>query len=477
MTEKKLNTGSHDLPVSDALAAFMKTGWADSEITDLAAHDVAPFTAARRAALSATFPGYRIVLPAGGFKVRANDTDYKFRAHSTFAWYSGVGAADVIPESVLVLEPTATGHHALLYIHPRSPKDTDEFFRDRRHGEFWVGRRYTTGEMERRYGVSVRHINDVYALLKDGTKTLAVRGEDPLIDAALPEADELETDFITFTNEARLIKDEFEITEMRKACDATMRGFDDMVRALPAAVKEPNGERVIESAFYGRARLEGNEVGYDSIIASGAHACVLHWMKNNGPVKNGDLILIDAGVETDSHYTADVTRTLPVNGTFTEVQRRIYMLVYEAQEAAFAVIKPGVNYREIYWAAQRVLAKGLEDLGFLNITAEESLKPEVGLHRRWTVHSTGHMLGIDVHDCAKARNTEYLDAPLQAGMVLTVEPGLYFNADDLLIPEEFRGIGVRIEDDLLVTEDGFENLTASLPRHPDDIERWMQQLL
>ena len=477
MTEQKLNTGSHDLPVSDALIAFMKTGWADSEQKDVQAHDVATYTAPRRAALSKAFPGYRIVMPAGGFKVRANDTDYKFRAHSTFAWYTGITAADVVPESVLVLEPTSTGHDAHLYIHPRSPKDTEEFFRDRRHGEFWVGRRRTTGEMHARYGIEVRHVRDLYEQLKDGTKTLAVRDEDPLVDAVLPAADEREIEFITFANEARLIKDAWEIEEMRRACDATMRGFDDMVRAFPAAVKEPNGERVIESAFYGRARLEGNEPGYDSIIASGAHACVLHWMKNDGPVRNGELILIDAGVETDAHYTADVTRTLPVNGTFTDVQRRIYMIVYEAQEAAFAVIKPGVNYREIYWAAQRVLAKGLEDLGFLTIPAEESLKPEVGIHRRWTVHATGHMLGIDVHDCAKARNTEYLDGPLQAGMVLTVEPGLYFNADDLLIPEEYRGIGVRIEDDLLVTEDGFENLTASLPRHPDDIERWMQQLL
>lgn len=476
MAEQRLNTGSHDLPVSDALVAFMKTGWADSEMVDIPVHAVAPFTAKRRSALSARFPGFRIVLPAGAFKIRSNDSDYKFRAHSTFAWYTGLSATDAVPENVLVLEPSPNGHEAHLYIHPRSPKDTEEFFRDRRHGEFWVGRRLTSGEMQRRYGLTVKHIDEVQAVLRDGTPTLAIRGEDPELDAALPPAHEQDAELLAFTSEARLIKDSFELDELRKACDATIRGFDDMVRAFPAAVKEPNGERVIEAAFYGRARLEGNEPGYDSIIASGAHACVLHWIKNDGPVRNGDLILIDAGVETDALYTADVTRTLPVNGQFTEAQRRIYMLVYEAQEAAFAVIKPGVNYREIYWAAQRVLAKGLEELGFLQIPAEESLKPEVGLHRRWTVHSTGHMLGIDVHDCAKARGETYLDGPLQPGMVLTVEPGLYFNEDDLLIPEEYRGIGVRIEDDLLITEDGFENLTAGLPRHPDDIERWMQQL-
>ena len=122
--------------------------------------------------------------------MRTNDTDYKFRAHSTFSWYTGLGAADVIPESVLVLEPTAAGHDAFLYIHPRSPKDTEEFFRDRRHGEFWVGRRLTSGETEKRYGVTVKHVSEVYSSLSDGTPTIAIRGEDPLVDAALPAADD-----------------------------------------------------------------------------------------------------------------------------------------------------------------------------------------------------------------------------------------------------------------------------------------------
>jgi Xaa-Pro aminopeptidase len=203
---------------------------------------------------------------------------------------------------------------------------------------------------------------------------------------------------------------------------------------------------------------------------------VLHWIRNDGPVKDGDLILIDAGVEVESLYTADITRTLPVNGHFTEAQRRIYELVLAAQEAGIAAIRPGVNYREIHRACQRVLAKGLEELGFLPISAEESLDPEVGIHRRWTVHSSGHMLGIDVHDCARARSETYLDGPLQEGMVLTVEPGLYFQPDDLLVPEEYRGIGVRIEDDVVVTKDGVRNLSAHLPRHPDEIERWIATL-
>jgi Xaa-Pro aminopeptidase len=277
--------------------------------------------------------------------------------------------------------------------------------------------------------------------------------------------------------ELRLIKDDFELEEMRKAVEATIRGFEDVVRALPDAMKSERGERIIEGAFYTRARTEGNDVGYDTIAASGAHACILHWMRNDGEVNDGDLLLLDAGVEVESLYTTDVTRTLPVNGKFTDAQRKIYQLVYDAQEAALATIKPGAKFRDFHRASQRVIAKGLEEWGILPISAEESLDPEVGLHRRWTLCSTGHMLGIDVHDCAKARADQYLDGVLEVGHVLTVEPGLYLQPDDLLLPEELRGIGIRIEDDIVVTEDGYELLTKDLPRHPDDIEKWMGRLL
>jgi Xaa-Pro aminopeptidase len=242
-------------------------------------------------------------------------------------------------------------------------------------------------------------------------------------------------------------------------------------------MKEPNGERVVEAAFYARARLEGNEPGYDTIAASGAHACVLHWIRNDGAVKDGDLLLLDAGVEVDSHYTSDVTRTLPVNGHFSEAQRKMYLLVYEAQQAAIAAVKPGAKFRDFHRAAMRVIANGLAEWGILPISGEESLLDDVGLHRRWTLCSTGHMLGMDVHDCAKARAEEYLDGVLQVGNVLTIEPGLYFQPDDLLLPEELRGIGIRIEDDVVVTEDGCRLLTEALPRHPDDIERWMSQIV
>jgi Xaa-Pro aminopeptidase len=186
--------------------------------------------------------------------------------------------------------------------------------------------------------------------------------------------------------------------------------------------------------------------------------------------------LIDAGVEVESFYTADITRTLPINGKFSPAQREIYMLVYEAQKAGFAAVKPGAKFKDITTASHEVLAKGLERLGVLPVSAAESLDPDMGLHKRWTVHGVSHMLGIDVHDCNEARVEQYRDGVLEAGMILTVEPGLYIHPDDELFPAEYRGIGVRIEDDVLVTETGCRVLSNKLPSHPDEVEVWISNL-
>jgi Xaa-Pro aminopeptidase len=199
----------------------------------------------------------------------------------------------------------------------------------------------------------------------------------------------------------------------------------------------------------------------------------LHWIQNDGPVKPGELLLLDAGVELESLYTADVTRTIPISGTFNPTQRKIYEAVLEAADAAFAIAKPGVLFRELHEAAMEVIAKKMIEWGFIDITLEEALAGDRQLHRRWMVHGTSHHLGMDVHDCDKARREMYRDAELRPGMVFTIEPGLYFQPDDLRVPAEFRGIGVRIEDDVLVTADGVENLTAGLPRHPDEVEAWI----
>jgi Xaa-Pro aminopeptidase len=475
--EEALEVRTHDIPVADAMTEFMKEGWAPSPLTGVNPHPSIPFTKIRREKLSKQYPGSRLIFPSGSLKVRSNDSDYPFRAHSAYSWFTGIVASDCVPDSLFVMEPNGAGHDALLFIHPRSPRDSNEFYKNTRHGEFWIGRRMTLEETETKYELKVHQIESIEEFLANKKDTLIIRGEDKNLDQLVTESEEKEKEFLNFTSLMRLVKDQYEIDEMQKAIDASVRGFADMVRVFPAATSVVRGERVIESAFYGRARLEGNENGYPSIVASGAHACVLHWIKNDGDVLPGDLILIDAGVEVESHYTADITRTFPVNGKFTEAQRKIYMIVYKAQQAGIAAVKPGAKFKDFHNACMVEIAKGAAELGVLPVSVEDSLKPESGLHRRWQFHGSGHHLGIDVHDCAHARKEQYAEAVLEAGMILTVEPGFYIQPDDTLFPEEYRGIGIRIEDDILVTESGAKILSNALPRHPDEVEAYMAKLL
>ncbi|MER7500274.1 aminopeptidase P family protein [Nonomuraea pusilla] len=463
MTEP-LNTGSHDLPITPELAEFMRSGWADTRRTDVAPLPVAPWAAKRRAALAARFPGERLVIPSGTLKVRSNDCDYRFRPHSAYAYLTGAGE----PDDVLVVEPSG---EARLYLRPRSPREEgEEFYRDRRYGEFWVGRRPDLAEAAELYQIECAHIRD----LGLARPARVLRGVDPSVDARAPRGDG-DAELESFLSEMRLVKDEWEVGELQHAVDATGRGFEDVVRALPQALAHPRGERYLEGVFGLRSRLEGNAVGYESIVASGAHACVLHWIRNDGGLDPANLLLLDAGVETDTLYTADVTRTLPLSGRFSPVQRQVYELVHAAQDAAIATLRPGARFRDFHLAAMRVICEGLHDWGVLKDSPDTLM--ETGLYRRYTLCSSGHMLGLDVHDCARSRAEVYLDGVLEEGHVLTVEPGLYFQPDDLTLPEELRGIGIRIEDDLVVTSDGAALMSSSLPRDPDAIESWMSALL
>ena len=466
----------HDEAPSDLFANFMKSGWTPSSLGDLPPLEVVTYAFTRPQVLSEAFKGIRLVLPAGGYKVRANDTDYNYRPHSAYVYYSGVQGADATAEAVLVLEPSGDSHITYLYMNPRSTRDTDAFYRDAKYGELWVGRRFTLDEAKARYQIDTRHLSELETPLSDSKETLTLRSVDQLVDKNV-KSHAREEEFATFVSEQRLCKDGYEIAELQAAVDASALGFNDVIAAIPAAVETPRGERVLDAAFYGRARILGNDLGYNTIVGAGSHACVLHWIRNDGDVHRGELVLVDAGVEMQSFYTADITRTLPVDGKFSPAQRALYMLVYESQLAGFAAIKPGVLFSEINKACQEVLAKGLADMGVLTVSAEESLKPEVGLHRRWTLHGVSHHLGLDVHDCAQARKEMYLDAPLREGMVLTVEPGLYIQPDDELFAPEYRGIGIRIEDDVVVTAEGCRNLSEDIPRHPDDIEKWMKRIL
>ncbi|MBZ5732999.1 aminopeptidase P family protein [Nocardioides sp. TRM66260-LWL] len=459
-------TESHDPAVPAAYAAFMRTGWGDREL-DLPRREVAGPAARRRAALAAAFPGERLVLPAGTFKVRSNDTDYRFRPDTAHTHLSGNQTSD----AVLVVHDD----EHVLYARPRASRETDEFFRDRQYGELWAGRRPSAQEISDALGLEVRHLDRLADDLRSGPKTRVHRGVDAGVDALLaPDAGQ-DDELARVASELRLVKDEWEVGQLQEACDITTLGFEDVVREWPRVLEF--GERWIEGTFFRRARAMGNDLGYDSIAAGGAHATTLHWIDNTGPIVPGQLALLDMGVENRELYTADVTRTLPVSGTFTPLQRRLYELVLAAQEAGIAAVRPGARFLAAHEAAMEVLAHGLEDLGLLPVSAQEALDPESKVYARWTLHGTSHMLGMDVHDCGRAALDVYPRGDLAAGMVLTVEPGLYFQADDLLVPEELRGIGIRIEDDILVTEDGSRNLSAALPRTADDVEAWMGDLI
>ncbi|MEP7160045.1 MAG: aminopeptidase P family protein [Dermatophilaceae bacterium] len=518
MSEQQPKAEHRGIPITDEFRAFVSSGWAPSDDASPPLAEVAPFAAARREALSAAFPGERLVIPAGGLKVRSNDTDYAFRPHSAFAHLTGLGA-DREPDAVLVLEPRAcpvdgppgvgvsAGHDARLYLRPPSGRNTDEFFTDSRHGEFWVGPRPSLAAVSAELGivtvdlcrfenevskdvgaVQVRVIPDADAAVTgivDAVRATVEQVAVAAVAATQVEAreaqhqDSPDVQLARFCSTLRLRKDAWEIQQMRDACAATAGAFEDVVAALPEAIARGRGERWIEGTFQRAARHAGNGVGYDSICAASDHANTLHWVRNTGDIGDGDLVLIDAGIEVDSLFTADITRTLPANGTFTPVQKKVYEAVRAAQAAGIEAARPGALFKDVHAAAIRVIAQHLFEWGFLpeGVTVDASLDKDGGQwHRRWMVHGTSHHLGIDVHDCALALREDYLDARLDPGMILTVEPGLYFKADDLLVPSEYRGIGVRIEDDILVTDDGCEILSTHLPREADGVEAWMRSI-
>lgn len=480
-------------PTSEAFRNFIGSNWGPRDSSGIARSEVADYLPARHQRISEAFPGERLVIPAGGLKVRNNDCDYRFRAHSAFVHTSGLGG-EREPDAVVVIEPTAdSGYQATLFFKPRASRSSEEFYADSRYGEFWVGARPSLEEMETTTGLHCAHIDTLPdALAKDaGQVQLRVVREASAEVTALvdqvrqqaglrfgEDAHEIDDELAQELSEMRLCKDAYERSQIALAVDVTYQGFDEIIRALPRAVGHRRGERVIEGAFGARAREEGNGLGYDTIAAAGNHANTLHWIDNDGPVKPGDLVLVDAGVEVDSLYTADITRTLPVDGKFTPIQAQVYNAVLEACEAALhAANQPGCVFRQIHEAAMEVIAHHLEDWGILPVSAQESLSPEGQQHRRWMPHGTSHHLGLDVHDCAQARQEMYLDAKLEPGMVFTIEPGLYFRADDLAVPEQFRGIGVRIEDDIIVNEDGsVTRLSESIPRTVTDVEAWIARV-
>ncbi len=465
---------SHDVAAPPALISFMLKSWkprprrAPKKVPHAAAHH------ARRRALSALFPGEALIIPSGHEKVRANDTHYRFRPGTDFFYLTG----NHEPDCVLVMLPKKGGHEDVLFVEPNPGRSDKTFFTDRNKGELWVGPRLGVPESRARFGVKrCAGLDSLDARLAElqarGARVL--RGLSERVDAKFKptkEAKERDRQLAEALSELRLKKDPAELRELSSAIASTHRGFDDVIARMRGA----KSERELEGVFGLRARIEGNDVGYGTIAASGHHACTLHWTRNDGAIEQGDLLLLDAGVEADSLYTADITRTLPISGKFSREQRVVYDLVAKAQDAAFAEVRPGRDFLAPNRAAMKVLTEGLIELGVLRCSAEEALDDAHQYYKRYTLHNVSHMLGLDVHDCAKARQEAYKFGKLEPGMVLTVEPGLYFQLDDLTVPRRLRGIGVRIEDDVVVTKTGMKNLSASIPRDARDVEAWIARV-
>ncbi|QSX39487.1 aminopeptidase P N-terminal domain-containing protein [Shewanella cyperi] len=267
----------------------------------------------------------------------------------------------------------------------------------------------------------------------------------------------------------RVIKTDHELGLIRHAVKASVEGHKALLRKVRPGLNEA------QLAAHFMATIADNQcldVAYPNIVAGGNNACCLHYEDNCCELKDGELLLVDAGAEYH-HYCADITRTFPINGRFAPAQRQIHDLVLKALDAAIALVRPGLPWDSLYQTCMRVLAEGLIELGLLTGSIDEVMHSES--YHRFTVHKTGHWLGMDVHDVGPYHDSEGKWRTLEAGMVFTLEPGLYFPADAEDIPAKYRGIGVRIEDDILVTEDGHENLSRGAPRSAAEIEAFMAQ--
>ncbi|MEV4013635.1 aminopeptidase P family protein [Nonomuraea angiospora] len=425
-----------------AFLEFIAQGWDAPARTPDLVPGAAEAAAAHRERLAAALPGRTVVVKAGRAPVRSNDTAYDFRVDSDFYWLTGCA----VEHAVAVIADGA----ATLYLPPPARPGDLGFFSDAAYGELWVGPSPSLAEWSAALGVTVRPLSEF-------TDTSEPVEELPRVLAEL-----------------RMIKDEWEIGQLRESVDRTVEGFAAVLAEVPAAI-EGAGERWLQGTFDRYARAYGNGPGYATIVGSGPHAPTLHWVRCDGPVLPDQLLLLDMGVEVRSHYTADVTRTFPASGAFSPAQRQVHDLVEKAHRAGLAAVGPGRRFTDFHHAAMEVIARGLDDWGLLPVSVDEALSDAGQHHRRYLICGIGHHLGLDVHDCAQSRPEAYHGAAMAPGMVLTVEPGLYFHAHDLTVPPELRGVGVRIEDDLLVTASGAEILSDALPIDASSLERWAKE--
>jgi len=400
--------------------------------------------------------------------VRSNDTDYDYRTDSDLLYLTGFEE----PESVFVVAPQHADHRTILFVRPHDPER-----------EIWEGRRAGPEGATRDYGVDaafpMEQLDEKLGEILANAQALYYRlGRSRVFDERLLRImDGLRAKFKKgihpptrivdpgeILHEQRLIKSPEEIGLLRRAAEITCEAHTAAMRSCREGMHEYELEAAIEFVF----RRNGSPgPGYSTIVGAGENATVLHYATNQMKIGAGDLVLIDAGCEW-AGYTADVTRTFPASGAFTPPQRAIYQLVLDAQRAAIAEIRPGTPCDGFHKAAVRVLTEGMFRLGLLAGDIDEIIENE--RYKKFYPHGTGHWLGLDVHDVGRYRTGDDVRV-FEPGMVVTVEPGLYVQPDDEAAPAEYRGIGVRIEDDLLVTPGGTEVLTNAAPREIADIER------
>jgi len=429
--------------------------------------------AAHRAAFLDSMGSGIAVIRTGGERVRSRDTHYKFRPDSDF-WYL---TAFPEPDAIAVFAPDREEGRFVLFVRPRDLQL-----------EIWNGRRAGVEGAKELYGAdqafSIDEFDAQLSGLLKGAETLHYRtGMDADFDRKLLSAVQslhsktrdgtcaptIVVDPSSVLHEMRLRKSPEELNVMRRAAAIT----DKAHRAAMKALREGSGEWAIEAIVDATFRAEGGwGPGYTTICASGSNACVLHYTTNDMTVDAGECMLLDAGCELNG-YTADVTRTFPASGTFTAAQRELYEVVLAAQEAGCAQAVSGNPFHSVHEVATRKLVEGLLEVGLLSGTVDELI--ESNTYSKYTVHRTSHWLGIDVHDVGAyyepgSENGSKRSRTLESGMVLTVEPGVYVAAEDEDAPERFRGIGIRIEDDVAITEDGHENLTGSIPKSIADVE-------
>lgn len=414
-------------------------------------------------------PGSIALIPGAHDVLRNGDSHHRFRQNSDFYYLTGFNE----PDALLVIiagEP----HLSYLFNQPSNPAE-----------EQWTGPRLGQAGAPK-IGITKAYAIETFpmelpTLLANKTAVYYSMGHQTAYEKIILQslqsvkkqvrsgvnAPEMLRDLEPILSEMRLIKSEAEITLIRRATTLSVNAH----RAAMKACKQLSYEHEIEAILlYELTRKGCRNLAYDSIVGSGANACVLHYSQNNQPLSKGELILIDAGGEFDN-YAADITRTFPINGRFTETQAAIYDLVLKAQKAAIACIKPGLIWNEMQQTIVRILTHGLCELGLLNGPVDDLI--ENGSYSAFYMHNSGHWLGLDVHDCGQYK-IDGAWRPLKPGMVLTVEPGLYIPAGMEGIDPRWWNIGVRIEDDILVTEDGHENLTKELPVERTDIEALMR---